>query len=180
MSTRLRTHMSTQARNKEDFGLLKGIKLYSEKEYQGLSQEQQEKYKDHVIKNILLNAKEGITVSEILSLVEYLGSKKTIQVYLERLVNTNVGYKKEIGNAYIYFPNGRLMHEVLEENVPIGKKEYSFIHLKNPEGEFISIQEKKRDDLNSLSLTGGIIISKDDFPIFMEHVQNIKKIIGGD
>ena len=72
-----------------------------------------------------------------------------------------------------------LLHDVLEENVPIGKKVYSFIHLKNPEGEFIAIQEKKRNELNALTLSGGIIINKEAFPSFVEHINHINKKMNG-
>lgn len=180
MSTHLSTRMSTQTKTQS--GFLKGIRLYSPKEYAGLSNEQKEKHREHVLRNILLNAKEGVTVPQIVDLLPHLGTKKTIQKYLDKLVNINFGYNKLIGNTLVYFPNGRLLHEVLEENVPIGKKVYSFIYMKNPDGEFIAVQEKKKNELDALILSGGIIIDKDSFPNFLEHIQSINKRInkGGD
>lgn len=157
--------------------LLKGIRLYSKKEFEGLSDEQKDKHRGHVINKISENATEGISAPEISRLVDYLGTKKTIQRYLDKLVNTNVSYKKIKGNTIIYYHNGRLLHQVLEENIPIGKKIYSFIHMKNPDGEFISIQEKKKNEYDTLILSGGIIIDKDAFPNFIEHIQNINKIV---
>ena len=172
--------MSTQTNTQSP--LLRGIRLYSSKEYEGLSNDQREKHREHVLRNILLNAKEGVTVPEIVEIIPHLGTKKTIQRYFDKLVNINFGYTKAIGNSIVYFPNGRLLHQVLEENVPIGKKVYSFIHMKNPDGEFIAIQEKKKNELEALVLSGGIIIDKDSFPLFLEHVQAIQKKVkqGGD
>ncbi|MBI2656913.1 hypothetical protein HYX03_04180 [Candidatus Woesearchaeota archaeon] len=159
---------------------LQGIRLYSEKEFEGLTQYQQEKHREYVVRQILDNSKEGITVPTIKRLVPYLGNEKTIRTYLEKYVNTNLGYSKAFGRVTVYYPNGRLLHEILEENVPIGKKVYSFIYMKNPEGEFIAIQEKKRNELNALTLSGGIIINKEAFSSFVEHINNIgKKINGG-
>ena len=159
--------------------ILQGIRLYSEKEFEGLTQSQQEKHREHIIRQILNNSKEGITVPTIKRLVPYLGNEKTIRTYLEKYVNTNLGYGKAFGRVTVYYPNGRLLHEILEENVPIGKKVYSFIHMKNPEGEFIYIQEKKRNELNALTVSGGIIINKEAFNSFVEHINNINKKING-
>ena len=161
--------------------LLKEVRLYSEKEFNGLSYEQQEKHREHVIKKILDNANEGITAPEISRLIEYLGTPKTIQRYLDKFDNINLLYKKIKGNTYVYFKNGRLLHQILEENVPIGKKIYSFIFMKNPDGEFVSIQEKKKNEYDVLILSGGIIVEKESFGQFLEHLENINKhvIIGG-
>lgn len=169
MGTDLRTEIES----------LQGIRLYSEKEFEGLTQYQQEKHREHVIRQILQKSKEGITVPTIKRIVPYLGNEKTIRTYLEKYVNTNLGYSKAFGRVTIYYPNGRLLHEVLEENVPIGKKVYSFIHMQNPEGEFISIQEKKRNELNALTVSGGIIINKEAFPLFVEHINSINRKISG-
>jgi len=171
------TYMSTDLGTERE--ILKEIRLYSEKEFEGLTQYQQGKHREHIIKQILENSKEGTTVQTIKSLVPYLGNEKTIRAYLDKYVNINLGYEKSFGRVTVYYPNGRLLHDVLEENVPIGKKVYSFIHLKNPEGEFIAIQEKKRNELNALTLSGGIIINKEAFPSFVEHINHINKKMNG-
>jgi hypothetical protein len=152
--------------------LLKGVKLYSEKEFEGLSPEQREQHLENSIRKILLNAADGVTVSHIASLIPY-ASGKTIQRYLDKLINTNFGYKKLIGNTFIYYHNGRLMHEAIKENIPIGNKSYSFYYIKNPEGDYVFIQEKKRNELNAVTISGGVIVEKQQFAEFLEHLNDI-------
>lgn len=167
------THMGT-------YSLMQGIKTYTEKEFEGLSTEQRERHYETVIRKILDNSNEGVTISNIQELVPYFYSDKTVQRYLDKLVNTNFAYKKLIGRTYIYFHNGRLLHEVLKEDISIGKKLYSFYHIKNPEGEFIFIQEKKKTELNIITLSGGIIIEKEFFSEFLGHLNDINRKVNKD
>lgn len=159
-----------------NINLLGGIKLYTEKEFEGLSQNQKEKHGEYVIKHILENAKESIIISQIKESVPYL-NEKTIQRYLDKLVNTNVAYKKLVGRTYIYYLNGRLLHESLKEDMQAGDKLYSFFHIKNPDGEFIFIQEKKRGEFKDFSITGGILIKADYFDNLLEHLIEVNKKI---
>ncbi len=159
-----------------NINLLGGIKLYTEKEFEGLSQSQKEKHGEYVIKHILENAKESIIISQIKESVQYL-NEKTIQRYLDKLVNTNVAYKKLIGRTYVYYLNGRLLHESLKEDMQAGDKLYSFFHIKNPDGEFIFIQEKKRGEFKDFSITGGILIKADYFDNLLEHLIEVNKKI---
>ncbi|MEK6884731.1 MAG: hypothetical protein AABY22_34180 [Nanoarchaeota archaeon] len=156
--------------------MLGNIKLYTEKEFNGLSQSQKEKHCEYVIKRILENAKDGVIISQIKELIPYL-NEKTIQRHLDKLVNTNVSYKKLIGRAYLYYLNGRLLHQSLKEDMQAGDKLYSFYHIKNPDGEFIFIQEKKRGDFRDFSTTGGILIKADYFDNLLEHLAEVNKKI---
>ena len=160
--------------------LTKGVKLYSEKEFEGLSQEQKERHYETVIRKILENANDGITITKIQEVVSYFSSDKAVQRYLDKYINTNFAYKKLIGRTYIYFHNGRLLHETLKEDINIGRKIYSFYHIKNPDGDFIFIQEKKKNELNAVTISGGIIIDKDNFGEFIEHLNEIKKKVNKD
>jgi hypothetical protein len=159
-----------------NINLLGGIKLYTEKEFEGLSQSQKEKHGEYVIKHILENAKESLIISQIKESVPYL-NEKTIQRYLDKLVNTNVAYKKLIGRTYVYYLNGRLLHESLKEDMQAGDKLYSFFHIKNPDGEFIFIQEKKKGEFKDFSITGGILIKADYFDNLLEHLTEVNKKI---
>ena len=159
-----------------NINLLGGIKLYTEKEFEGLSHSQKEKHGEYVIKHILENAKESIIISQIKESVQYL-NEKTIQRYLDKLVNTNVAYKKLIGRTYVYYLNGRLLHESLKEDMQAGDKLYSFFHIKNPDGEFIFIQEKKKGEFKDFSITGGILIKADYFDNLLEHLIEVNKKI---
>ena len=157
-------------------GVLMGIKIYAEKEFEGLSQSQKEKHYDYVVKKVLENAKEGIIISQIKEAIPYLNDK-AIQRYLDKLVNTNVAYKKLIGRTYIYYLNGRLLHESLKEDMQAGDKLYSFYHIKNPDGEFVFIQEKKRGEFRDFSITGGILIKVDYFDNLLDSLLVINKKI---
>ena len=158
-----------------DISLLKGIKLYGEKEFDGLSQTQKEKHCDYIISKMLENSGEGVIVSQVKSLIPYMKNEKTIQRYLDKLVNTNIAYKKLIGRTYIYQLNGKLLHEALKENVPAGDKLYSFYHIKNPDGEFIFIQEKKIGEFKDVSVTGGILIKSQYLKNLIENLVDINK-----
>jgi len=159
-----------------NINLLGGIKLYTEKEFEGLSQSQKEKHGEYVIKHILENAKESLIISQIKESVPYL-NEKTIQRYLDKLVNTNVAYKKLIGRTYVYYLNGRLLHESLKEDMQAGDKLYSFFYIKNPDGEFIFIQEKKKGEFKDFSITGGILIKADYFDNLLENLTEVNKRI---
>ena len=165
--------MSTQ-------GIIKGIKLYAQKEFGGLSQEQKERHCETVIRKILENSNDGVTITKIQEAVPYFSSDKTIQRYLDKYINTNFAYKKLIGRTYIYFHNGRLLHEALKEDIAVGNKLYSFFHIKNPDGEFVFIQEKKKSELNAITISGGIIIEKSYFSEFIEHLNEINGKINKD
>ena len=164
----------------DTYKITSGIKLYTEKEFSGLSQEQKERHCETVVRKILENVKDGVTISEIQVAVPYLGADKTIQRHLDKYVNTNFAYKKLIGRAYLYFHNGRLLHEALKEDIPLGKKLYSVYHIKNSDGDFIFIQEKKKDELKSVIISGGIIVEKEFFPEFLEHLNAIDRKVNKD
>src|SRR3989344_7158628 len=143
--------------------ITKGIKLYTKEEFLGLSSAQRVRHCETIIRKMLENSDEGITIPQIQNLVPYFSSDKSIQRYLDKFINTNFAYKKLIGRTYLYFHNGKLLHEALKEDVKIGNKIYSFYHIKNPEGEFIFIQEKNRNELNAITISGGIVIEKKSF-----------------
>jgi hypothetical protein len=171
IGTDISTYMSTY------LSILSGIKVYSQKEFDGLSPAQREKHCEYLIKKMLENSKEGILISQIKDEVPYLKNEKAIQRHLDKMVNTNVAYKKLIGRAYLYYLNGRLLHESLKEDMQAGDKVYSFYHIRNPDGEFIFIQEKKRGEFRDFSITGGILVKADYFGNLMEHLEDINKKI---
>ncbi len=157
--------------------LLKGIKLYGEKEFDGLSQTQKEKHCEYIIRRMLENSGEGVIVSQVKSLIPYMKNDRTVQRYLDKLVNTNIAYKRLIGRTYIYQLNGKLLHDALKEDVPAGDKLYSFYHIKNPDGEFIFIQEKKKGEFKDVSVTGGILIKSQYLQTLIENLTEINKKI---
>lgn len=158
-------------------GILDRIKLYTQKEFDGLSISQREKHCEYLIRRILENSGEGVLISQIKEAVQYLKNEKTIQRYLDKLVNTNTAYKKQVGRAYLYYLNGRLLHESLKEDMQAGDKLYSFYYIKNPDGEFVFIQEKKKGEFKDVSVSGGILVKSDYFDNLIEHLSAINKKI---
>lgn len=153
--------------------ILKGIKLYSNKEeFESLPLDQKQRHYETVIRKMLENDLDGTTTSTILNLIPYF-NEKTIQKYLDKLVNTNFAYKKLVGRTYVYFHNGRLAHEVLSRDLIIGKKTYSFYYIHNPEERAIFIEEKKKDELGALSISGGIMVKTASFSEFIEKLKEI-------
>ena len=61
----------------------------------------------------------------------------------------------------------------------------SIVALKNVsfevvDGEFVFIQEKKKSELNAITISGGIIIEKRYFSEFIEHLNEINGKINKD
>jgi hypothetical protein len=155
--------------------LLENVKMYTKEEFSQLSTEKRERYVNSIIRKILQNAKNGISVTQLKKMTGF--DRKTVEKHLGTLMAMNFGYKVSFGRVNVYYPNGRIMHPLLEENISMGDKIYSFYLLKNPYGEFIFIQEKKKTELNAIVPSGGLMINQAILPEFIECLQNSSKKI---
>ncbi len=152
--------------------VLRGIKMYSEEEFEKLPLDQKQRHYEAVIRKLVENSHDGATISMTLSLIPYF-NEKTVQKYLDKLVNTNFAYKKPIGRTNIYFRNGRLLHHALSRDLVTKKKTYSFYYIKNPEERAVFIEEKKIDNLGMVTVSGGVMIATD---IFDELIGRLKQV----
>ena len=150
-----------------------GIKSLTKEEYSQLSPKNQERHISRIIREILQKHKNGITISQIHQLTGF--SKTTIEKHLNELIAMNMCYKIAFGRTNAYYPNARTLHPLLEQNIPLGDKVYSVYSLENPNGRFIFIQEKKRDELNALIPSGGLLFKESFFVDFIKLLNKAKK-----
>jgi len=148
-----------------------GVMRFSEDEYKRLSASAQGKHINRVIRDMLKNSKNGLTVPQIHKLTQH--SKDAIEKHLTELVATNFAYKVTFGRTNVYYANGKTLHSFLEKDMSLGDKHFSFHFIKNPSGEFIYIQEKKKDSIGALSPSGGLLIKEDLFPLFINLLQDV-------
>ena len=123
-----------------------------------------------LLKTVNKNPK-GITITGLIKLTGF--GDKTIAKHIEYLSATREIYKLEFGaKSTIYYPNGRLMHSNTDE-YEIGEKYYNFSFLRSPFGDFLYIQEKEKDEYNTFTVKGGLVIRKDDVQEFIEKLQGV-------
>lgn len=127
--------------------------------------------KDFYIRNMILeilklNDRRGITVSQIASATHF--NRMTISKHLDVLVATGEAYKIQRGNLFIYYKNGKIVHETNLESVVFLDKTYSLYKLENNEGKFIYIQEKELDEFRVPQVKGGVMINMKDIPNFLK------------
>ena len=127
--------------------------------------------KDFYIKNVILeilklNDRKGITVSQITYATKF--NRMTISKHLDILVAVGEAYKVQRGNLFIYYKNGKIVHETDIESIVFLDKTYTLYKLENNEGKFVYIQEKELDELRIPQVKGGVMINMKDIPIFLK------------
>lgn len=150
------------------------IKVFSHAERKQLSLDGYSKHVSRVIRELLQKHNNGLTIGNIKRETGF--NKSTIEKHLLELVAINFAYRKKIGTAYVYYPNGRTMHSIIERDIEIGDKLYSFFRLGNDdEQNYIYIQEKTRDSINALKPSGGILVKETDLTDLIQVLNKISK-----
>lgn len=139
--------------------------LLTQSEVKALRPNEREDYVRAAILEILRKNDRGVTISEVLGATSF--NRVTVTKHLEYLVAIREGYKLERGIGTLYFRNGKLAHDTDKLAVTCGRKTYDFFRLENPEGIFIYIQEKERDELRAINVKGGLMIPLDCFKDFV-------------
>ncbi len=147
---------------------------FEQKELNYLSPEERKK----IIRNYLLrilkeNSSTGVTISQLSKITKF--DKRTILKHLEFLCAIREVYKVDLGSTSLYFPNGEVIHKAREDDLQIGDRTYSFLLIKNPFGEFLYIQEKIRDEYNSVAVNGGLIVPVEYVYDFIEKIQKVMR-----
>lgn len=140
--------------------------VLSPEEINSLKPDHREIYIRNVINEILKISPNGITISDINDITGF--NRLTIGKHLEHLASIREAYKKENRRGATYFKNGRLVHPTGQKDIEVGSKTFSFIRIKNNEGEYIYIQEKEEDIYKNLKVKGGILIPLDSFQSFIK------------
>ncbi len=129
-----------------------------------------EQYIKHVIRETILHSEDGVTLQELSQRLPF--EKQTIAKHLSILKYTNEVYTRNLGNSVLYLPNTRLMHPSFERSFALTDKELRTSLLKNRLGEFIFIQELKKDPYTE-ETGGGILVPK---PVFKDFVRFLRDV----
>lgn len=140
--------------------------ILSSQEVQALKPNERESYVRNLIKSILRLNENGVMVSEIVGATNL--NRITVTKHLEYLVAIREAYKKDRGIGAVYYLNGKMVHPTDRSQIKFGNKIFEFVKLENPEGEYIFIQEKEQDNLNVMTVRGGIMLSSSDLPVFLD------------
>lgn len=130
--------------------------------------------KDFYIRNIVLdilrlNDRRGLTVTQIATATNF--NRMTISKHLDILVAQGEAYKVQRGNLFIFYKNGKIVHETDVESLVYSGKTYTFYRLENNEGKFIYLQERELDEYRVPQVKGGVMISMKDVPNFLRKLQ---------
>lgn len=140
--------------------------ILSQNEIQVLSPQERDFYIRNVILEILkLNDRRGITVSQVASATNF--NRMTISKHLDILVAIGEAYKIQRSNLFIYYKNGKIVHETDVQSIAFSDKTYTFYKLENNEGKFIYIQEKELDEFRVPHVKGGVMINMKDMSNFL-------------
>lgn len=147
--------------------------ILNEPELQSLSAEKKERYYSKIIREILSNSEDGITRSEIQELTGF--SLDAISRHLDKLVAMNFAYVKKFGRTKVYFPNSKTLHSSGKFTFSVGEKKYILHEIDNPSRSNVYIQERKEDEFGAENISGGILVSKDDFSNFISNLEVFKE-----
>ncbi len=144
------------------------------KEIENLPPDAKEEYYRQVVSAIVRANPGGATVSDIRGLTGF--DRKTVGNHLDFLVAVREAYKEVIPpRTAKYYPNGKLVHAFGETTTRIDDSYFTFRRLMSQFGEFVYVQEKKRDSRNLLAVAGGILIPIDGMGNFIAHLKRVSK-----
>ena len=130
------------------------------------------KEKDEYLRNLLIKVlelnPEGITISQIKEATGLTYS--TIWHHLEVLSCTAQCHKVSRGNTDIYHTTGKVNH--LNEHEK-GKAHYSVSTVKNNDGKFVCVHEKRENRMGNQTVCSGIQIP---FELIGDLIDTLKKI----
>jgi sulfur relay (sulfurtransferase) DsrF/TusC family protein len=95
----------------------------------------------------------------------------TVGKHLDVIVAIGEAYKVQRGNLFIYYKNGKIVHETDLQSIVLNDKIYTFYKLENNDGKFIYIQEKELDEARVPQIKGGVMINLKDMPNFLNKLQ---------
>lgn len=153
--------------------------VLSPQEIQVLSPQERDFYIRNVVLEILRsNDRQGITVSQVVSATNF--NRMTVGKHLDVLVAIGEAYKVQRGNLFIYYKNGKIVHETDFQSIALSDKTYTFYRLENNDGNFVYIQEKELDECRVSQIKGGIMINAKDMPNFLVKLQEFMKKEGSE
>jgi len=140
--------------------------------FKTLPAKEKEEYVNNLLIKILDLTEDGITISQIREATGLTYS--TIWHHLEILSCTAQAHKISRGNLDVYYHNGNSNH--LSEH-STDKASYTISTVKNREGDFVCIHEKRENRLGNHTVCSGINIPTDLIDDFIEDLKKIKKSV---
>ena len=140
--------------------------------FKTLPAKEKEEYVSNLLKKILELNEDGITISQIREATGLTYS--TIWHHLEILSCTAQAHKISRGNLDVYYHNGITNH--LNEHID-GEVRYTISTVKNKEGDFVCIHEKRENRLGNHTVCSGIEIPFELIDNFIETFSKVKKSI---
>lgn len=135
-----------------------------------LPAKEKEEYIGNFLRKVLEMNPEGITISQIRDATGYTYS--TLWHHLEILSCTAQSHKISHGNVDVYFPSGK--GDDLKE-LKKGTAKYSISVVKDREGEFVCIYEKRLNRLGNQTVCKGIPIPIELIDDLIKTLEKIKK-----
>ena len=130
----------------------------------------EELIKDRLFEYLKKNPK-GLTTTQIQKDTKI--SRKTLEKHLQLLVYENEIYMKQFGPTRVYYPNHR-MHYIDFEKMTINSRTYWFDIMENEFGQFLAIQEKRKNNLG-WETKGSILIPIKGVNLFISALNKILK-----
>ena len=144
--------------------------ILEKESFKTLPAKEKEEYVSNLLKKVLELNPDGITISQIR---EDTGlNYSTIWHHLEILSCTAQGNKISHGNLDVYYPVGDVNH--LNEYT-IGKANYAISTVKNHEGNFICIHEKRQNRLGNHTICKGISMPVEIIDDLILELKKVKK-----
>ena len=111
------------------------------------------------IYKIVKNKSDGISAGEIAEVLEI--TKNTVLKELRALEAEREIYSTKVGNTFVWFPNGRLIHPYLELFIEIRGKPYRLSIQEGRSGPLLQIQERSYSLLDGERIEGAVFLEYD-------------------
>lgn len=144
---------------------------FDEEEYKSMAPDAKENFVFETLNELLHEHPEGLTRSDIQEVTPF--GRKTIDKHLEKLVALNEGYVRRRGGTDVYYPNGKLLRDGVNEQKEIGGKTFQIKQLENVSEELVYIQEVEEDRHGTEQVKGGLLIPHNLFHRFVEWLDGV-------
>ncbi len=142
-------------------------------------------YERYIFELITAHERLGLTQKEIEQVTGI--ASNTVSKYLEMLFSKRNVYRVKRGKNITYFPNGRLIHPLINKDIIVfdgfgAEHRYKAYAVDNPDGKFLYLQEKEIDRKSGMeNVVGGVLIPEAGISkfraLFDEFEKSFKKII---
>lgn len=124
------------------------------------------------IYSIVKNKSDGVSAGEIAEILEI--TKNTVLKELRALEAERELYSNKVGNTFVWFPNGRLIHPYLEIFIELRGKPYRLSLQEGKSGTILQIQERSYSLLDGERVEGAIFLEYEALEELMKGIDEIK------